>query len=179
MHMSHLSLMSHLSRLPCPHGKRTGRGIYSISPNRAAPVIFRLDFHLTYWLNESMPSSADPLTTIFAALADPTRRAILARLAEGEAPVSELARPFEMSAPAISKHLRVLAEAGLIEREVSARWRICHLRADALRDAHDWLGTYRRHWEGNLDRLVEFVERTHAADVTGARSESKSRGKKS
>lgn len=126
-------------------------------------LIFLLDFHLTYWLNESMPSSTDPLTAIFAALADPTRRAILARLAEGEAPVSELARPFDMSAPAISKHLRVLADAGLIEREVSARWRICHLRAHALRDAHDWLGTYRRHWEGNLDRLVEFVERTHAA----------------
>lgn len=127
-----------------------------------------------------MPTFIDPLTTIFAALADPTRRAILARLAEGEAPVSELARPFEISAPAISKHLRVLAEAGLIEREVNARWRICHLRADALRDAHDWLGTYRRHWEGNLDRLVEFVERTHAAGATeGAPDAGQARGKKS
>jgi DNA-binding transcriptional ArsR family regulator len=127
-----------------------------------------------------MPSPIDPLTTIFAALADPTRRAILARLAEGQAPVSELARPFEMSAPAISKHLRVLAKAGLIEREVNARWRICHLRADALRDAHDWLGTYRRHWEGNLDRLVEFVERTHAAGaIQGAADTSQARGKKS
>ncbi|MCP3019428.1 ArsR/SmtB family transcription factor [Cupriavidus basilensis] len=127
-----------------------------------------------------MPSSNDPLTPIFAALADPTRRAILARLAEGEAPVSELARPFDMSAPAISKHLRVLADAGLIEREVSARWRICHLRADALRDAHDWLGAYRRHWEGNLDRLVEFVERTHAAGSTeGTSNAGKARGKKS
>jgi DNA-binding transcriptional ArsR family regulator len=110
-----------------------------------------------------MPATPDTLSNVFAALADPTRRAILARLSEGEAPVSELARPFEMSAPAISKHLRVLAEAGLIEREVNARWRICHLRADALRDAHDWLDAYRRHWEGNLDRLVEFVERTHTA----------------
>ncbi|RDK07287.1 ArsR/SmtB family transcription factor [Cupriavidus lacunae] len=110
-----------------------------------------------------MPATPDTLSSIFAALADPTRRAILGRLSEGEAPVSELARPFEMSAPAISKHLRVLAEAGLIEREINARWRICHLRANALRDAHDWLDTYRRHWEGNLDRLVEFVERTHAA----------------
>ncbi len=127
-----------------------------------------------------MPSPIDPLTTIFAALADPTRRAILARLAEGEAPVSELARPFAMSAPAISRHLRVLADAGLIEREVSARWRICHLRAAALRDAHDWLDTYRRHWEGNLDRLVEFVERTHAADASqGTRNATKARGKKS
>ncbi|ANJ73024.1 metalloregulator ArsR/SmtB family transcription factor [Ralstonia insidiosa] len=112
-----------------------------------------------------MPTSDDILSTVFAALADPTRRAILARLAEGEAPVSELARPFDMSAPAISKHLRVLAEAGLIEREINARWRICHLRPDALRDAHGWLERYRLHWEGNLDRLVAFVEQTHAASA--------------
>ena len=127
-----------------------------------------------------MPSSIDPLTTIFAALADPTRRAILARLAQGDAPVSELARPFAMSAPAISRHLRVLADAGLIEREVSARWRICHLRADPLRDARDWLEAYRRHWEGNLDRLVEFVERTHAAGVSEDTGHAtKDQGKKS
>lgn len=127
-----------------------------------------------------MPSSTDSLSAIFAALADPTRRAILTRLAQGEAPVGELARPFDMSAPAISKHLRVLADAGLIEREVSARWRICHLRADALHDAHDWLDAYRRHWEGNLDRLVEFVERTHAADASeGKRGETEVKGKKS
>jgi DNA-binding transcriptional ArsR family regulator len=132
-----------------------------------------------------MPSTADPLSTVFAALADPTRRAILARLSEGEAPVGELARPFDISGPAISKHLRVLADAGLIEREVNARWRICHLRADALRGAHDWLGTYRRHWEGNLDRLVEFVERTHAAEMAqsaqgagGERGATPARGKK-
>lgn len=108
-----------------------------------------------------MPNTDDTLSTVFAALADPTRRAILARLSEGEAPVSELARPFDISAPAISKHLRVLADAGLIEREVSARWRICHLRPDALRDAYGWLEAYRRHWEGSLDRLVAFVEQTH------------------
>lgn len=112
-----------------------------------------------------MPTSDDTLSTVFAALADPTRRAILARLAEGEAPVSELARPFDMSAPAISKHLRVLAEAGLIEREINARWRICHLRPGALRDAHSWLERYRLHWEGNLDRLVAFVEQTHATSA--------------
>lgn len=110
-----------------------------------------------------MSSPNDPLSAVFAALADPTRRAILARLAEGEAPVGELARPFDMSAPAISKHLRVLEAAGLIERQVSARWRICHLRADALHGAHDWLDAYRRHWEGNLDRLVEYVERNQPA----------------
>lgn len=127
-----------------------------------------------------MPANDDSLSAVFAALADPTRRAILARLAEGEAPVSELAQPFAMSAPAISKHLRVLADAGLIEREVSARWRICHLKPDALRDAHGWLEAYRRHWEGNLDRLVEFVERTHAADTaTKAVRAAKSRRKPS
>ncbi len=70
-----------------------------------------------------------------------------------------------MSAPAISKHLRVLAEAGLIEREINARWRICHLRPGALRDAHGWLERYRQHWEGNLDRLVAFVEQAHAASA--------------
>jgi len=114
-----------------------------------------------------MPNVTDPLSSVFAALADPTRRAILARLAEGEAPVSELARPFQMSAPAISRHLRVLADAGLIEREVNARWRICHLRPGALRDAHGWLEAYRRHWEDNLDRLVAFVEQTQSdTDVT-------------
>jgi len=122
-----------------------------------------------------MSTVPDTLSTTFAALADPTRRAILERLAAGEATVSELASPFSISAPAISRHLRVLAEAGLIEREIDARWRICHLRADALRGAHDWLEAYRRHWEDNLDRLVEFVESTHAADTvhmkrtTGAR----------
>ncbi len=107
-----------------------------------------------------MPNADDPLSSVFAALADPTRRAILARLSEGEAPVGELARPFHMSAPAISRHLRVLADAGLIEREINARWRICHLRPGALRDAHGWLEAYRRHWEDNLDRLVAFVEQT-------------------
>ncbi len=126
-----------------------------------------------------MSSETDPLSAVFSALADPTRRAILARLARGEAPVSELARPFEMSAPAISKHLRVLESAGLIERQVSARWRICHLRADALRNAHDWLDTYRRHWEGNLDRLVEYVERTHAAGSQTSEPTTKDEGTKS
>ena len=107
----------------------------------------------------------DPLSTTFAALADPTRRAILARLAQGEATVSDLSSPFSISAPAISRHLRVLADAGLIEREIDSRWRICHLRADALHGAHDWLETYRRHWEDNLDRLVAFVEHTQGAET--------------
>src|SRR6516164_9983119 len=100
-----------------------------------------------------MRTQADSLSTVFAALADPTRRAILTRLSEGPAPVGELARPFDISGPAISKHLRVLADARLIEREVNARWRICRLRADAMRDAHDWLENYRQFWEASLDRL--------------------------
>lgn len=122
-----------------------------------------LDYRLTKWLIESMANTEDPLSITFAALADPTRRAILTRLARGEATVGELGEPFEMSAPAISKHLRVLEGAGLIAREVDARWRICRLRPEPMHDAHDWLEAYRRHWEGNLDRLVEFVERTHRA----------------
>jgi DNA-binding transcriptional ArsR family regulator len=100
----------------------------------------------------------DSLSTTFAALADPTRRAILAALAAGEATVGELALPFPISGAAISRHLRVLTEAGLIERKVSARWRICSLRPDAMRDAHDWLGSYQRYWEESLDRLAELVE---------------------
>jgi DNA-binding transcriptional ArsR family regulator len=112
-----------------------------------------------------MANTEDSLSITFAALADPTRRAILTRLAKGEATVGELGEPFEISAPAISKHLRVLEGAGLIEREVDARWRICRLRAEPMHDAHDWLEAYRRHWEDSLDRLVEFVEQTHRADA--------------
>lgn len=112
-----------------------------------------------------MAHTQDLLSITFAALADPTRRAILTRLARGEATVGELGEPFDISAPAISKHLRVLEGAGLIEREVDARWRICRLRAEPMHDAHDWLEAYRRHWEDSLDRLVEFVEQTHRADA--------------
>jgi DNA-binding transcriptional ArsR family regulator len=100
----------------------------------------------------------DALSATFAALADPTRRAIVAALASGEATVGELAVPFPISGPAISRHLRVLAEAGLIERKASARWRICSLRPEAIRDAHDWLGAYRRYWEATLAQLAELVE---------------------
>jgi len=104
----------------------------------------------------------DRLSTTFAALADPTRRAILARLSRGETHVGELARPFDISAPAISRHLRVLERAGLIEREVNAQWRVCRVRGGALRAAHGWLERYRRFWEESLDRLVEFLEREEA-----------------
>ncbi|MGO4501674.1 MULTISPECIES: ArsR/SmtB family transcription factor [unclassified Dyella] len=112
-----------------------------------------------------MATTQDSLSLTFSALADPTRRAILTRLARSDATVGELGEPFDMSAPAISKHLRVLEGAGLIAREVDARWRICRLRAEPMHDAHDWLEAYRRHWEDSLDRLVEFVEQTHRADA--------------
>ena len=99
----------------------------------------------------------DALSTTFAALADPTRRAILARLAGGEATVSELAAPFEMSLPAISKHLKVLQRAGLIEQGRHAQWRPCRLRAERLRDVSDWVGQYKRHWEDSFDRLDAYL----------------------
>ncbi|WP_418316297.1 ArsR/SmtB family transcription factor [Piscinibacter sakaiensis] len=114
----------------------------------------------------------DSLSTTFAALADPTRRAILGRLAAGDATVGELAQPFTISAPAVSRHLRVLEQAGLISRQVDAQWRLCSLQALPLRDAHDWLDGYRNFWEVSLDRLVDLVEhdgRPAAADTTRAR----------
>ena len=97
--------------------------------------------------------STDRLSTTFAALADPTRRAILARLASGVASVTELGEPFEMSLPAISKHLKVLERAGLIARGREAQWRPCRLEAGPLKDAADWLEHYRRFWEQSFDRL--------------------------
>jgi len=99
----------------------------------------------------------DPLSTTFAALADPTRRAILARLAQGEASVKDLCAPFEMSQPAISKHLRVLERAGLIERGRQAQWRPRRLKAGPLRDIADWVGQYRRHWEESFERLGAYL----------------------
>ena len=99
----------------------------------------------------------DQLSTTFAALADPTRRAILARLTSGEASVTELAEPFEMSLPAVSKHLKVLERAGLIARGREAQWRPCRLKAGPLKDADDWLERYRRFWEESFDRLDEYL----------------------
>ena len=103
------------------------------------------------------PVSSDRLSTTFAALSDPTRRAILARLAAGETSVTELAAPFEMSLPAISKHLKVLERAGLIARGREAQWRPCRLEAGPLKDAADWLEHYRRFWEQSFDRLEEYL----------------------
>ena len=100
----------------------------------------------------------DPLSTTFAALADPTRRAILARLAQGETTVGELAEPFAISAPAISRHLKVLESAGLIERRVEAQWRLCRLRGEVMREAADWLERYRVFWEESLNRPVDYLE---------------------
>ena len=99
----------------------------------------------------------DQLSSTFAALADPTRRAILARLASGETSVTELAEPFEMSLPAISKHLKVLERAGLVARGREAQWRPCRLAAGPLKDASDWLEHYRRFWEEAFDRLEDYL----------------------
>jgi DNA-binding transcriptional ArsR family regulator len=100
---------------------------------------------------------ADTLTATFAALADPTRRAILSRLIEGQASVNEIAEPFDMSLPAVSKHLKVLEHAGLIERAREAQWRPCRLSAGPLKQVADWTEPYRRFWEESFDRLDEYL----------------------
>jgi DNA-binding transcriptional ArsR family regulator len=100
----------------------------------------------------------DRLSTTFAALSDPTRRAILARLARGECSVTELAEPFEMSLPAVSKHLRVLERAGLIARRKEAQWRHCRIDAAPLKDIVAWAEHYRQLWEGRLDRLDQYLQ---------------------
>ena len=107
-----------------------------------------------------MPSATttrDPLSTTFAALADPTRRAILTTLADGEATVTTLAEPFEMTLPAISKHLKVLERAGLIERSSRAQWRPCRLAPEPLKEVADWVEHYREFWEQRLDRLDDYL----------------------
>lgn len=101
--------------------------------------------------------TADRLSATFAALADPTRRAILARLAGGEASVKELAEPFKMTLPAVSKHLKVLERAGLIVRARDAQWRPCRLEAAPLKDVASWLEEYRRFWEQSFDRLNQYL----------------------
>jgi DNA-binding transcriptional ArsR family regulator len=107
---------------------------------------------------------SDHLSTTYAALADPTRRAILARLAVGEATVGELAEPFTMSLPAVSKHLKVLERAGLITRGRRAQWRPCRIEAGPLRDAAQWLEHYRRFWDDSFDRLDEYLEELQRAE---------------
>lgn len=105
-----------------------------------------------------MKAAADPLGATFAALADPTRRAILARLAAGEATVNELAEPFAISLPAISRHLKVLEAAGLITRGREAQWRPCRLEPAPLRQANAWLETYRQLWDARFDRMQAWID---------------------
>lgn len=109
-----------------------------------------------------MTSASDRLTATFSALADPTRRAILARLTLGETSVGELAEPFDMSLPAISKHLKVLERAGLIARGRDAQRRPCRLAAEPLHEISDWVATYRRFWEQRLDRLEAYLQEAQA-----------------
>ena len=106
-----------------------------------------------------MQTQNDALSLTFAALADPTRRAMLARLAEGPATVKELAEPFTISMPAISNHLKVLERAGLIERGREAQWRPAQLQAAPLKDASQWLEQYRHYWEEGLDRLADYLRK--------------------
>ena len=118
-------------------------------------------------------TSRDPLSATFAALADPTRRAILARLVEGEAPVTELAEPFEMSLPAVSKHLKVLERARLIERSRHAQWRPCRLAPEPLKEVSDWVERYRRYWESRLDRLDHYLSELQGKSSSDQRPEDK------
>jgi len=106
----------------------------------------------------------DSLSTVFSALADPTRRAIIARLASGEATVNELAQPFAMTLPAVSKHLKVLQRAGLIEQGRQAQWRPCRLRAAPLKDVAEWVGSYREFWEESYQRLDELLQELQGKD---------------
>jgi DNA-binding transcriptional ArsR family regulator len=101
----------------------------------------------------------DSLSTVFSALADPTRRAIIARLASGEATVNELAQPFAMTLPAVSKHLKVLQRAGLIEQGRQAQWRPCRLRAAPLKEVAEWVGSYREFWEESYERLDDLLQK--------------------
>jgi|SRR5712691_2204692 len=113
--------------------------------------------------------SPDHLSATFSALADPTRRAILARLASGETSVTELAEPFEISLPAVTKHLKVLERAGLITRSREAQWRPCRLEAKPLRDIADWVVQYRRFWEERLDRLEDYLRKLQTKEKKHAR----------
>lgn len=115
----------------------------------------------------------DRLSPIFAALADPTRRAILGRLVSGEASVKELARPFDMTGPAITKHLKVLERAGLISRGREAQWRPCRIEAAPLKEVSDWVERYRRFWEESFDRLDEYLQELKKEEKTHGRCRKK------
>lgn len=122
--------------------------------------------------------TSDQLNSVFSALADPTRRAILARLADGEAPVQELAAPFDMSLPAISKHLKVLERAGLIVRGREAQWRPCRLEAAPLKEASDWIASYRRFWEESFDRLDDYLDELQGKSRPASKASQKKSPKK-
>src|SRR4051794_24843228 len=122
--------------------------------------------------------STDRLSNTFAALSDPTRRAILARLALGQTSVNELAEPFAMSLPAVSKHLKVLERAGLITRGRDAQMRPCKIEATALKEADDWLEEYRRLWEQRLDRLDDYLKTLQAAETEKPKARETKRGRK-
>ena len=113
---------------------------------------------------------SDRLSLTLSALADPTRRGILARLSLGEATVSELAEPYDMSMAAVSKHLKVLEKAGLISRGREAQWRPCRLEAAPMREVSDWVGNYRRFWEESLDRLEDYLETLQRSDPDAPRN---------
>ncbi|HMV34655.1 MAG TPA: metalloregulator ArsR/SmtB family transcription factor [Turneriella sp.] len=115
-------------------------------------------------------SSNDHLSLTFAALADPTRRAMLVRLGQGPATVSELAQPFQISAPAISKHIKVLEKAGLITREKEAQWRRCRIEAQRLREANEFIERYRKFWEDSFDRLELYLQKLQAKDTLPEKS---------
>ena len=125
-------------------------------------------------LNGYGPTAPDHLDAVFAALADPTRRAILARLASGETSVSELAEPFAMSLPAVSKHLKVLERAGLIARGREAQWRPCRLEAIRLKEVADWVERYRRFWEQSFDRLDDYLRKLQTKEKKHGRKQRKS-----
>ncbi len=130
-------------------------------------------------MNASQTGQADSLSATFAALADPTRRAILARLALGEATVTELARPFDMSLPGVSKHLKVLQNAGLIVQGRDAQWRPCRLEAEPLRDVASWIGQYRRFWEESLERLDEYLCELQSQEPRAAGPKGRTRPRRS
>lgn len=115
-------------------------------------------------------TTTDPLSTTFAALADPTRRAMLARLALGEASVNELAAPFDMSLPAVSKHIKVLHNAGLISKGRDAQWRPCRIEGEHLKQAMDWIGQYKQIWEQRLDRLDAYLHTLQPPSTTGEKA---------
>jgi DNA-binding transcriptional ArsR family regulator len=132
-----------------------------------------IEFNQMVKYTKGMPS-IDSLSITFAALADPTRRAILARLALGESSVADLSKPFAMSAPAVTKHLKVLQRAGLVRQGRQAQWRPCQLQAAPLREAADWVAQYRQHWEARLDRLEDYLIELQAAPENPITSTTKS-----